>query len=215
MNVRRLSAYIDALVAGNRPPRFRADPEDLEVLRTAIALRAARPGDAIPDEAFVSALYDKLADQERPASVVEFPKARRGRTILAAVAASLVLVGGTIAVTEATNHSPGTTATALAPHLGNVRTGTFLTADDQVMGQIVAYSGHPSWVYMDVGGSNYSGPITCKLQVEDGSTVAVGVFDLHRGQGDFTRSINLDIGRLRGAKLVNANGSTVALATFA
>ena len=71
MNVRRLSAYIDALVAGHRPPRFRADPEDLEVLRTAIALRAARPGDAIPDDAFVSALYDELVDQDRPAPIVE------------------------------------------------------------------------------------------------------------------------------------------------
>jgi hypothetical protein len=212
---RRLSAYIDALVAGRRPPRFQADPEDLEVLRTAIAFRAARPGDATPDEAFVSALYDELAEQARPTPIVELQRARHGRTILAAVAASLVLVGGTIAVTEATNHSPGTTATALAPHLGNVRTGTFLTADDQVMGQIVAYSGHPSWVYMNIDGSSYSGPITCKLQVEDGSTVAVGVFDLHRGQGDFTRTIKVGIGALRGAKLVNANGSTVALATFA
>jgi hypothetical protein len=215
VNVRRLSAYIDALVAGHRPPRFRADPEDIEVLRTAIALRAARPGDAIPDDNFVSALHDELADRERPTPIVELPRMRRGRTILAAVAASLVLIGGTVVATEATNHSPGTTATALAPHIGDVRTGTFLSADDQVVGQIVAYSGRPSWVYMNVDGSNLSGPITCKLQIEDGTTVAVGVFDLHRGQGDFSRTIKVDIGRLRGAKLVNVYGSTVALATFA
>lgn len=215
MTGRRLSAYIDALVAGRRPPRFRADPEDLEVLRTAIALRAARPGDSTPNEQFVSDLYGELADQDRPAPIVEIPRARRGRTILAAVAASLVLVGGTVVATETTKHSPGTTATALAPRTGDVRTGTFLTANDQVMGQIVAYSGHPSWVYMNVDGLSGSGPITCKLQVEDGSTVAVGVFDLHRGQGDFTKTIKVNIGSLRGAKLVSANGSIVALATFA
>jgi hypothetical protein len=156
-----------------------------------------------------------LADQDRPAPIVEISRARRGRTILAAVAASVVLVGGAVVATKATNHSPGTTAAASAPHDGEVRTGTFLTVNDQVMGQIVAYNGHPSWVYMNVDGSNFSGPITCKLQAADGTTVAVGVFDLHRGEGDFTRTIKVDIGRLRGAKLVTAKGSIVASATFA
>ena len=58
----RLSAFIDALVDGRRPGKLRADPEDVAVLRTAIALRAARPGDAIPDEQFVSDLYASLAE---------------------------------------------------------------------------------------------------------------------------------------------------------
>jgi hypothetical protein len=215
VTARRLSSYLDALIAGHRPPRFRPGSEDLEVLRTAIALRAARPGDAIPDEEFVSRLYNELVDQQRSSPVVELPRARRGRHILAAVAAGLVLIGGSVAATEATSHSPAAPATALAPRPGSVRTGTFFTADDQVMGQIVAYNGHPSWVYMKVDGSNYSGAITCKLQVEDGTTVAVGVFDLHHGQGAFTRTIKVNIGRLRGAKLVSPNGSVVALATFA
>jgi hypothetical protein len=49
---RPLFSYIDALVAGRRPGSFKASPEDVEVLRAAIELRAARPGDAIPDEEF-------------------------------------------------------------------------------------------------------------------------------------------------------------------
>ena len=48
MTTRRLSAFLDALAAGRRPRSFQADPEDVEMLRVAIALRAARPGDAIP-----------------------------------------------------------------------------------------------------------------------------------------------------------------------
>ena len=65
MTNRRLSAFIDALVSGRRPGRFSAGPDDVEVLRTAIAFRAARPGDAKPDEEFVSGLYEELASQAR------------------------------------------------------------------------------------------------------------------------------------------------------
>jgi hypothetical protein len=217
MTGRRLSNYIDALVARRRPPGFRADPDDLEVLRTAIALRAARPGDGLPDEKFVSSLYEELADRggSEAAPTAHPLTLRRGWAMLAAVAASVVLVGGTVLATETIDRTPATPATALAPRPGAVRTGTFETADNQIMGQIVAYSGHPSWVSMNVDGSKYSGSIICKLQIENGSTVAVGVFDLHRGKGQFSRTVTVDISHLRGAKLVTSTGSTVAMATFA
>jgi hypothetical protein len=212
---RRLSAFIDALAAGRRPGRYRADPEDADLLRTAIALRAARPGEARPSEQFVSDLYHKLSDQ---APSLDAPDARpvamrRGRFALAAVAAGVVLVGGTVVATEAFTH-PVSPATAHAP-LGKVlRTGTFQTGDSSVLGQIVAYSGHPSWVFMNVAVPNYDGQIVCKLQVADGSTVSFGSFEMHHGIGQFSKTIRVDVGRLRGAKLVTATGSTMASATF-
>jgi hypothetical protein len=214
---RQLSNYIDALVPGRRPPDFRADPGDFELLRTAIALRAARPGDATPDEEFVSDLYEELAGRAIPQStqIAHWPAPRRGRAVLAGIAATIALVAGTVVATETVHRSPGTQGTALVPHAGEVRTGTFETADNQVTGQIVAYGGHPPWVSMNVDGSDYNGPIVCKLQVEDGSTVAVGVFELHGGKGEFARSITANISRLRGAKLVTPTGAIVALATFA
>jgi hypothetical protein len=217
VNSRRLSAFIDALAGGRRPEDFRADPEDAAMIRTAIALRAARPGDANPDEQFMSRLYEELADQANSQVV---PIARRAqmhqwRNALAAAAAAIVLVGGTAVATEAFNQTTVVRAAVQAPHGQDLRTGTFLTADNQVIGQIVAYRGHPSWVYMNIGGSNYSGPITCMLHVQDGSTVAVGDFDLHRGTGEFSRTIRVDIAQLRGAKLVTPTGSVVASATFA
>jgi hypothetical protein len=215
VNRRRLSAFIDALVEGRRPQGFRADPEEADVVRTAIGLRAARPGDSKPDENFVSALYESLAS-DQPSEVIPIDrpvKPRRRRAALAAVAAGVVLVGGTAVATEAFNQV-GAPAAIQAPHGKVLRTGTFETTDNRVMGQIVAYRGNPSWVFMNVGGSNYSGPITCKLQVENGSTVAVGVFHLHSGMGQFSRTIQVDIGSLRGAKLVSSSGSVVASATF-
>ena len=186
-------------------------------MRTAIALRAARPGDANPDQQFISDLYEELVG-EAGAPVVPIARPaqmQRLRNALVAAAAAIVLVGGTAVATEAFNQTTVVPAAVQAPQGQNLRTGTFLTADNQVIGQIVAYRGHPSWVYMNIGGSNYSGPITCMLHIQDGSTVAVGDFDLHRGTGEFSRTIRVDVGQLRGAKLVTPTGSVVASATFA
>jgi hypothetical protein len=212
---RRLSAFIDALAAGRRPRRYRANSEDVELLRTAIALRAARPGEARPSEQFVSDLYQKLSDQAPSPAAPDARRVtmRRGRFALAAVAASAVLVGGTVAATDAFTHTPATPA-AQAPHGKVLRTGTFQTADSRVLGQVVAYRGHPSWVFMNVAVPNYDGPITCELQVADGSTVAFGTFQMHHGIGQFSKTLRVEVGRLRGAKLVTSAGSTVASATF-
>jgi hypothetical protein len=213
---RRLSAFIDALAAGRRPRRFRADPDDVALLQTAIELRAARPGEAKPDEQFVANLYQRLSDQTARRAVPDARPVmlRRGRLILAAVAVSAVLVGGTVAATEAFTGTGATPAIARAPQGKVLRTGTFSTPDSRVLGQIVAYRGQPSWVFMNVEVPNYDGPITCELQVEDGSTVAFGTFEVHQGVGQFSKIIRVDVPRLRGARLVTSTGATVASATF-
>ena len=214
---RRVDAYIDALVNGKRPEPFDADPADVDVLRTAIALRSARPGDGVPDDSFVGQLYDELAEQADPRIVPigRQSKVRRRRTAIAAIAAGLVLVGGTAAVTEAVGQGAVTPAAVPAPHGSSLRTGTFETTDGRVMGQIVVSRGSPSWVFLNVGGTNYTGSIVCKLQVADGSTVATGAFRLHGGKGVLSKAIRVDVGRLRGAKLVTPTGAVVASATFA
>jgi hypothetical protein len=213
---RRLSAFIDALAAGRRPRRFRADPDDVVLLQTAIELRAARPGEAKPDEQFVSNLYQRLSDQAASRAVPDARPVmlRRGRLMLAAVVASAVLVGGTVAATEAFTATGATPPIAQAPQGKVLRTGTFSTADSRVLGQIVAYRGQPSWVFMNVEVPDYDGPITCELQVEDGSTVAFGTFEVHQGVGQFSKIIRVDVPRLRGARLVTSTGATVASATF-
>jgi len=218
MTKRRLDSYIDALADGKRPGSFDADPGEIEELRMAISLRAARPGDALPDEGFVDRLHQELAEQ---ADHRVLPLARqdsvrrRRRTAIAAIAAGLVLVGGTAAVTEAVDQGAVSPAAVPAPHGSSLRTGTFETADGRVMGQIVVSRGKPSWVFLNVGGADYTGTIVCKLQVEDGSTVATGAFMLNGGKGVFSKAIPVDIGRLRGAQLVTPTGAVVASATFA
>jgi hypothetical protein len=217
MTQRRLSSFVDALAAGRRPGSFKAGPEDVEVLRAAIALRAARPGDATPDERFVSDLHQRLAEQAAtPVAANIHPiRARRPRAALVAVAAGLALVGGTFVATETLQHSNVTTSALQPPNKGDLRAGTFLTSQGSVLGQIVAYRGHPSWVYMDVGVPQLSGTITCKLQLDDGSIVAAGAITIHGGSGELSKSVRVSLSRLRGAQLFAPNGAVLASATFA
>jgi hypothetical protein len=217
MSSRRLSGFVDALAAGRRPKRFRAQPEDAEMVRTAIALRAARPGEAAPTEEFVEGLYQRLSEQAKPQPTRELRPVttHRARTALVAAAAAAALVAGTTVATENLHH-PAPSAAAPVPGGSALRTGTFQATGGQVLGQIVAYRGHPSWVFMNVAVPHYDGGIECMLQVDDGTTVAFGTFTIHGGIGQFSKAIGgVDVGHLRGAKLVTSTGSTVAAATFA
>src|SRR5258708_16388426 len=128
MTDRRLSSFIDALVADRRSGHFKADPEDVEVLRTAIALRAARPGDAAPSEQFVSDLYQSLVEQADSSAApnVHPLRMRPARPALVPVAASVALVGGTFVATESSKQSSVTSAIGV-PHGNALRTGTFET----------------------------------------------------------------------------------------
>lgn len=217
MSNRRLSAFLDALATGRRPKRFRAQPQDAELARTAITLRAARPGDAAPSDAFVEDLFQQLSEQAGPQPTPQPPPAtrHRARIALAVAAAAGVLVAGTAVTTESL-HQPATSSASQVPHGSALRTGTFLATNGQVLGQIVAYRGHPSWVFMNVEVPSYNGRVKCMLQVDNGTTVAFGTFNVHSGIGQFSKTLgNVDVSHLRGAKLVTATGVPVADATFA
>jgi hypothetical protein len=220
MSLRQLSAFIDALVAGRRPRAFRADADEAAVLRTAIELRAARPGDAGPDDQFVSRLYQELAEQHQtPIRPMITPIARpagrpRGRMALVGVAAAAALVGGTIASTEALDHPSPSHAALPLPRGQELRTGTFEDASSRVVGQIVVYDGNPSWVFMSVKGSSYDGAVTCHLLASNGATVMTGTFAVVGGAGELAKTIRVDVGRLEGAKLVTSTGVTVATASL-
>jgi hypothetical protein len=214
MTTRRVSAFLDALSAGRRPRSFEADPEDAEMLRVAIALRAARPGDAKPDETFVEELHEQLAHDLDPSvqSNVRPLRIPRARAALIAVAAGVALVGGTFAVTE-TSNTVQQTAIGV-PHGQALRTATFEAPSGQVAGQIVLYHGHPSWVFMNVNVPNSNGSVKCELHLANGDVVAAGTVQLHDGSGVFAQRIQMDAGKARGATLYDSSGAVVASAIF-
>jgi hypothetical protein len=217
MTTRRLSAFIDSLAAGRRPRSFRADPEEAEMLRVGIDLRAARPGDSMPDESFVAQLHGQLADalSHSEQTNIRPLKLHRGRVALISVAAGLALVGGTVAVTEISNTGAVQQSATQVPHGTALRTGTFETSTGQVLGQIVVYRGHPSWVYMNVDVPNSNGTVECELHLGNGEVVAAGTVQLHHGNGELSKSIKMDAGQARGATLFDSSGAVVASATFA
>jgi hypothetical protein len=218
MTSRRIRAFIDALAEGRRPPRVRAQPDEVADIRTAIDLSAARPGAGTPDPGFVDDLFAQLAQRQPPQPAVAQPPAtvvplRRRRNIILSVAAAAALVGGTVAVTDSVDHGAARpAASALPGH--TVLTGSFQTADHQQLGQITVFGGSPSWVFMNVTGSRYDGPVTCVLQSDRGSVVATGTFSVQGGTGAWARPLPGGVNNLRGAKLETATGVTLAAATF-
>jgi hypothetical protein len=216
MTTRRLSAFIDALAAGRRPRPFHADPEDVEMLRVAIALRAARPGDSVPDENFVAELHEQLAGNLSPSDQtnIHSPKIRRGRVALVSVAAGLALVGGTFAVAETTNKPTVQQSATAVPQGQALRTASFQSPTGQVVGQIVLYHGHPSWVYMNVDLPHSNGNVKCELHLANGEVVAAGTVQLHDGSGQLSKTLEMDAGKARGATLYDSSGAVVASAIF-
>ena len=63
MNARGLRKYIDDLLRGRRPKAFVPDDFEAAQIRTAIELRAARPGSDAPRQEFLDDLHIRLAQQ--------------------------------------------------------------------------------------------------------------------------------------------------------
>ena len=65
MTDRRVDAFVEAILADRPAPHFRAVPDDTEVLRVALQLRAGRSEFAGPDPDFVEQLHRQLATTTR------------------------------------------------------------------------------------------------------------------------------------------------------
>jgi hypothetical protein len=212
---RRAASFVEAVLSDRRPGSFKADPADADVLRAAIAMRAARPGADVPDEQFVARLRHELSVEGRGADPTPAHQmvTRRARFMVGA-AAIVSMLGGTVAATTTVDHA---LAASSVQHAGSgqlLRMGTFRTPDGHRVGQLVAYRGNPSWIFMSIHDPAMSGTIVCQLKLENGQTAAMGRMVVHDGNGEWARTLSADIGRFRGAKLSGPSGATVAVADF-
>jgi cytochrome b6-f complex iron-sulfur subunit len=93
--MRGVTRFVEDLIRSRRPRRFRASPDDAEMVRAAITLRAARPDSEVPRDEFIAALRQRLAGEfDRPA-----PRrlgARRRFLAAASVAAGAAAAGAGI-----------------------------------------------------------------------------------------------------------------------
>jgi cytochrome b6-f complex iron-sulfur subunit len=120
---RRLRRYVADLLRGRRPRPFPADADEAAQIRTAITLRAARPGSGAPTEEFLAALHRRLgAELDGVQRSGQTTTSRRRVVQLASAAAAAGAVGaaGGAALDRALTDGDGTGSggSALNPNTG-------------------------------------------------------------------------------------------------
>jgi hypothetical protein len=95
-------------------------------------------------------------------------------------------------------------------------TAALVTSDHQSVGQVFVYNRSPWWMYMSVnmeGVGNVT--VICQLEDADGHFKNVGQFKLTDGYGSWGSSpYTAGPGMIMGARLLSANGTVLATATF-
>jgi hypothetical protein len=107
-------------------------------------------------------------------------------------------------------------ATAPATATAQLSSATLHSADqdnDQV-GEVYVYTGDRRWMYMTVDLESGNGTVICQLVGSDGHVTTVGSFRLADGYGSWGSPAWIGNGPPVGARLVSANGTVLATATF-
>jgi nitrite reductase/ring-hydroxylating ferredoxin subunit len=137
---RDLDRMVDALLAGDPLPSGQLEPDEIEALRVAIELRAARPGADLPDEDFVTDLRRRLTadsseEAEAPRSAV--PRRALLAGAAAAVAAGVVGAAADRSLTTAATERPVATG-VIVPDDGDWV--TVAAADEVAGGQVKRFA---------------------------------------------------------------------------
>jgi len=102
-----------------------------------------------------------------------------------------------------------------APTASSLRTGTLVAANDHDhVGQVYVYNGESRWMYMTVDLESGNDTVICQLVGPDGHITTVGSFRLADGYGSWGSPAWTESGPPVGARLVTANGTVLATATF-
>jgi cytochrome b6-f complex iron-sulfur subunit len=131
---------VEALLAGKPLPAGRLEPDEVEALRAAIELRAARPGADLPEEEFVTGLRRRLASASS-AEADKSPSGIRRRALLVgaggAVAAGVL---GAVAESVLSSNSPPRLAATGEIVPENGQWVPVATASDVVGGQVKRFA---------------------------------------------------------------------------
>jgi hypothetical protein len=151
-----------------------------------------------------------------PQVVVDLAQRRARRWLpLAAAAAAIALVFGVGGWAMGLNtQGSGSGNVAAPPVATSLLHGTLLSADHKPMGHVWAWTGKPSWLYMDVEVEQHTGmSVTCQVQQADGTMVTIGTFALSNGYGHW--GAPAPVGKGEKARLVDSDGAVLASATLA
>ena len=137
---RDLDRMVDALLAGDPLPSGRLEPDEVEALRAAIELRAARPGADLPEEDFVTDLRRRLAAASSGQSEAQRSGVPRRALLAGAAAAVAAGVVGAAAEHSLTSNSPAhpVATGAIVPDDG--QWVTVAAASDVANGQVKRFA---------------------------------------------------------------------------
>jgi hypothetical protein len=129
--------------------------------------------------------------------------------VAAAVAVVALAAGGGVGLSRAGQHHASVEARS-----HELRTVSLISSRGQRIGDVSAYAGTPAWFFMRVDHGAGSATYRCVLDVDGGSTVAIGTMVVSDGHGGWGQRVGIDARRVRSARLVSSAGDTIATATF-
>ena len=121
--MRGLPRYVEDLVRSRRPRPFRPSEQDASLARTAVTLRAARPGSGAPRDEFVTALHRRLAAELDP------PAGRRGAGARRAFLRNAAVVTGAAVAGAGIDHTLTAPSGGGSPTAGSAASGGTLVPE--------------------------------------------------------------------------------------
>ncbi len=140
---------------------------------------------------------------------------RRPARVLLAVAAVVLLAALAVGfgIGRGTANGPAPTRSAVTAPEDQVARA-MLTADGESRGAVATYSGSPGWLQMTVRDLGYTGYVTCRITLPNGTTTPVGTFWVNKGYGAWSVPLTVAPSKVEGASLVSTGGTVLASASF-
>jgi cytochrome b6-f complex iron-sulfur subunit len=103
----RVAQFVDDLLHGRRPRRFKASPDEAEAMAAAAGLAAARVGTDLPDKAALDRIHRRLSETLDESPAVERKFSRRDWLRTAGTAAAAVVIGVALDKVVTNQQQPG------------------------------------------------------------------------------------------------------------
>jgi hypothetical protein len=94
------------------------------------------------------------------------------------------------------------------------RTVELISTSGADIGDVSTYAGRPTWFFMRLEGALPDGTYRCVVDVDDGRTVPIGRLWAVNGHGGWGEHVGVDPSHVKVARLLDAQGATVATARF-
>ena len=161
---------------------------------------------------------DRHSGDQHRAGPPSAPPARPGgtrrpgrmRRLLATAAVGLAIIAAGLGGWRiGTGTGPAATSAA-----GPLKSASLVSATHQDVGDVYVYTGRSTWLYMSVEIGSGNEAVTCQVVGKDGQVANLGSFQLADGYGSWGSPDPGNIGPLSGARIVSADGTVLASATF-